>query len=245
LAIGSDVERLQKAGLVNPGWQKELPNNAIATRSVVALVTRQGNPKGIRNWPDLAKSGIKVITANPKTSGVARWNFLALWGAVTQTGGNQAQATSFVRNVYKNVPVLPKDAREASDVFFKQDQGDVLLNYENEVILARQKGETGFSYTIPSVNVSIDPPVAVVDKIVDKRKTREVATAFAQFLFTPEAQREFAKVGFRPVNANVAKEFSKQYPKVPNLFSYTAIGSWDAIQQKFFADGAIFDQIQR
>ncbi len=107
LAIGSDVERLQKAGLVNPGWQKELPNNAIATRSVVALVTRQGNPKGIRNWPDLAKSGIKVITANPKTSGVARWNFLALWGSVTRTGGNEAQATNFVRNVYKNVPVLP------------------------------------------------------------------------------------------------------------------------------------------
>ena len=245
LAIGSDVERLQKAGLVNPGWQKELPNNAIATRSVVALVTRQGNPKAIRNWPDLAKSGIKVITANPKTSGVARWNFLALWGSVTRTGGSEAQATNFVRNVYKNVPVLPKDAREASDVFFKQDQGDVLLNYENEVILARQKGETGFSYTIPSVNVSIDPPVAVVDKIVDKRKTREVATAFAQFLFTPEAQREFAKVGFRPVNANVAKEFSKQYPKVSNLFPYTAVGSWDAIQKKFFADGAIFDQIQR
>lgn len=245
LAIGSDVERLQKAGLVNPGWQKELPNNSIATRSVVALVTRQGNPKGVRNWSDLAKSGIKVITANPKTSGVARWNFLALWGSVTRTGGNEQQATNFVQKVYKNVPVLPKDAREASDVFFKQDQGDVLLNYENEVILARQKGETGFAYTIPPVNVSIDPPVAVVDKIVDKRKTREVATAFAQFLFTPEAQREFAKVGFRPVNGSVAKEFSQKYPKVSNLFPSTAIGSWEAIQKKFFADGAIFDQIQR
>lgn len=245
LAIGSDVERLQKAGLVNPGWQKELPNNGIVTRSVVALVTRQGNPKGVRNWSDLVKPGIKVITANPKTSGVARWNFLALWGSVTRTGGNEQQATNFVRNVYKNVPVLPKDAREASDVFFKQDQGDVLLNYENEVILARQKGETGFSYTIPRVNVSIDPPVAVVDKIVDKRKTRELATAFARFLFTPEAQREFAKVGFRPVNANVAKQFTSKYPKVANLFPSTAIGSWDAIQKKFFADGAIFDQIQR
>ncbi|MEG3437479.1 sulfate ABC transporter substrate-binding protein [Pannus brasiliensis CCIBt3594] len=245
LAIGSDVERLQKAGLVGAGWQKELPNNGIVTRSVVALVTRKGNPKGIRNWPDLAKPGIKVITANPKTSGVARWNFLALWGSVTRNGGNEQQATNFVRNVYKNVPVLPKDAREATDVFFKQDQGDVLLNYENEVILARQKGETDFSYTIPAVNVSIDPPVAVVDKIVDKRKTREVATAFARFLFTPEAQREFAKVGFRPVNGTVANEFGKQYPKVAKLFPASAIGSWSEIQKKFFADGAIFDQIQR
>jgi sulfate/thiosulfate transport system substrate-binding protein len=245
LAIGSDVERLQKAGLVGAGWQKELPNSGIVTRSVVALVTRKGNPKGVRNWPDLVKPGIKVITANPKTSGVARWNFLALWGSVTRNGGNDQQATNFVRGVYKNVPVLPKDAREATDVFFKQDQGDVLLNYENEVILARQKGETDFSYTIPAVNVSIDPPVAVVDKVVDKRKTREVATAFARFLFTPEAQREFAKVGFRPVNANVAKEFNSKYPKVANLFPSTAIGSWDAIQKKFFADGAIFDQIQR
>lgn len=245
LAIGSDVERLQKAGLVNPGWQKELPNNGIVTRSVVALVTRKGNPKGVRNWPDLAKPGIKVITANPKTSGVARWNFFALWGSVTRNGGNEQQATNFVRSVYKNVPVLPKDAREATDVFFKQDQGDVLLNYENEIILARQKGETDFSYTIPAVNVSIDPPVAVVDKIVDKRKTREVATAFAKFLFTPEAQREFAKVGFRPVNNDVAKDFTKEYPKVARLFPASAIGSWSEIQKKFFADGAIFDQIQR
>jgi sulfate/thiosulfate transport system substrate-binding protein len=245
LAIGSDVERLQKAGLVGAGWQKELPNNGIVTRSVVALVTRKGNPKGVRNWPDLVKPGIKVITANPKTSGVARWNFLALWGSVTRNGGNEQQATNFVRSVYKNVPVLPKDAREATDVFFKQDQGDVLLNYENEVILAQQKGETDFSYTIPAVNVSIDPPVAVVDKVVDKRGTREVSQAFARFLFTPEAQREFAKVGFRPVNANVAKEFNSKYPKVTNLFPSTAIGSWDAIQKKFFADGAIFDQIQR
>jgi sulfate/thiosulfate-binding protein len=245
LALGLDVNRIEKAGLIKDGWEKEVPNGGIVTKSVVALVTRKGNPKGIRNWPDLAKPGIKVITANPKTSGVARWNFLALWGSVVRNGGNEQQAQAYVKKVFKNAPVLPKDAREATDVFFKQDQGDILLNYENEVILARQKGETDFSYTIPTVNVSIDAPAAVVDKVVDKRKTREVSQAFVQFLFTPEAQREFAKVGFRPVNATVAKETSKQFPKVANLATASTFGGWDTIQKKFFADGGVFDAIQR
>ncbi|GFE67530.1 sulfate ABC transporter substrate-binding protein [Chroococcus sp. FPU101] len=244
LALAGDTEKIQKAGLIKPGWEKEAPNGAIVTRSVAALVTRQGNPKKINNWPDLVKPGVKVITANPKTSGGAQWNFLALWGAVTQTGGNDQKARQFVTQVYNNAPVLPKDAREASDVFFKQGQGDVLINYENEVILAKQKGEGNFSYTIPAVNISIDNPVAVVDKNVDKHKTREVSEAFVKFLFTPEAQREFAKVGFRPVNTTVSKEVSTKFPKVNKLSTVQNFGGWPNIQKKFFADGAIFDQIQ-
>lgn len=244
LALGLDVNRIQKAGLIDPGWEKEAPNNAIATRSVVALVTRPGNPKNIRTWADLVKPGVSVVTANPKTSGVARWNFLALWGAVSQTGGGEAKALEYVTQVFRNAPILAKDARELSDIFFKKNQGDVLINYENEVVLASQKGEKGFFTVIPQTNISIDNPIAVVDKVVDKRGTRKVAEAFVRFLYTPEAQREFAKVGFRPVIPVVEQEFNKKFPKVNKLYTVTQFGGWDAVQKKFFDDGATFDQIQ-
>jgi len=243
LALELDTQKIEQAGLIQPGWQKEAPNNSILTKSVAALVTRDGNPKGIKAWEDLAKNDIKVITANPKTSGGARWNFLALWGAITRTGGDDAKALDFTSQVFKNVPVLPRDAREASDVFFKQGQGDVLINYENEVILAALNGQK-LPYVIPDVNISIDNPVALVDTNVDKHKNREVAEAFVQFLYTPAAQREFAKVGFRPVDPTVAEEFSKQYIPIKTLFTAQDLGGWEAIQKKFFDDGAIFDKIQ-
>ena len=241
LGLALDTKKIEKAGLIQPGWEKEAPNNAIVSKSVAALVTRDGNPKGINNWADLAKDGVSVITANPKTSGGARWNFLALWGSVTQTGGDDAKALDYTTKVFKNVPVLPRDAREASDVFFKQGQGDVLINYENEVILAAQNGQK-LPYVIPEVNISIDNPVAVVDKNVDKHGTRQVAEAFVQFLYTPEAQQEFAKVGFRPVDPTVGA--AKQYKKLNTLFTTKDFGGWNAIQKKFFADGATFDKIQ-
>lgn len=245
LALALDTNKLVKAGLVETGWEEKVPNQGIVTKSVAALVTRAGNPKQIKDWPDLAKPQVKLITADPKTSGVARWNFLALWGAVTQTGGDTAKATEFVTKVYGNVPILTRDAREATDVFFKQGQGDALINYENEILLAAEKGQT-LPYTIPEVNVSIDNPIAIVDKNVDKHNTREVAEAFAKFLFTPEAQREFALSGFRPVDASVAQEpeFVKKFPAVKTLFTAADLGGWTAIQKQFFADGALFDQIQ-
>ncbi|WP_016949938.1 sulfate ABC transporter substrate-binding protein [Anabaena sp. PCC 7108] len=244
LALALDTKKIEKAGLINPGWEKEAPNGSIVTHSVVALETRAGNPKKIKTWNDLVKPGVKIVTANPKTSGGARWNFLALWGAVTKNGGNESQALNFVTQAFKNVVVLPKDARESSDAFYKKGQGDVLLNYENEVILAAQQGKTDTSYEVPSTNISIDAPVAVVDKNVDKHGTREVSEAFVKFLFTPEAQREFAKVGFRPVNATVAKEVQSKFPKITRLYTVGNLGGWDAVQEKFFDDGAIFDKIQ-
>ncbi|MFK0732104.1 MAG: sulfate ABC transporter substrate-binding protein [Gloeotrichia echinulata HAB0833] len=244
LALALDTKKIEQAGLIQPGWEKEAPNNSIVTRSVVALETRPGNPKKIKTWSDLAKPGVKIVTANPKTSGGARWNFLALWGAVTKTGGNETQAFNFVSQVFKNVVVLPKDARQSSDAFYKKGQGDVLLNYENEVLLAAQQGKTDTSYEVPATNISIDAPVAVVDKNVDKRSTREVSEAFVKFLFTPEAQREFAKVGFRPVNSTVAKEVQNKFPKISRLYTVDNLGGWDAIQKKFFDDGGIFDKIQ-
>ncbi|WP_017301317.1 sulfate ABC transporter substrate-binding protein [Nodosilinea nodulosa] len=243
LALALDTKKLEEGGLIEPGWEKEAPNDAIVHKSVAALVMREGNPKNIQGWEDLARDDVQVVTANPKTSGGARWNFLALWGANTQNGKDDAIALDFATKVFSHVPVLPKDAREATDVFYQRGQGDVLINYENEVLLAAQKGEKQ-PFIVPDVNISIDNPIAVVDANVDKHGTRKVAEAFVQFLFTPEAQREFAKVGFRPVDPGVAEEFASQYPKVNKLFTVADLGGWDAVQTKFFADGAIFDQIQ-
>jgi len=243
LALALDTQKLEDAGLIEPGWEAELPNESIVHKSVAALVTRDGNPKNIQGWEDLTREDVQVVTANPKTSGGARWNFMVLWGAITQTGGDEAAALDFTQKVYGNVPVLPKDAREATDVFYSRNQGDVLINYENEVLLAKLNGEEQ-PYIIPDVNISIDNPVAVVDANVDKHGTREVAEAFVQFLFTPEAQREFARVGFRPVDPTVAEEFASQFPPVRQLFTVSDLGGWDEVQTKFFDDAAVFDKIQ-
>ncbi|ABA24311.1 Thiosulphate-binding protein [Trichormus variabilis ATCC 29413] len=245
LALALDTQKIEKAGLIQPGWEKELPNDGIVSKSVAAIITRPGNPKGIKTWADLAKDDVKVITADPKTSGIARWNFLALWNSVIKTGGDEAKATEFVTKVYGNVPILTKDAREATDAFAKQGQGDALINYENEVILAQQKGEK-LDYVIPSVNISIDNPIAVVDQNVDKHGNREVAEGFVKFLYTPEAQEEFVKLGFRPVDEKVAqtKEVTDKFPKVDTLGTVQDLGGWATIDKKFFADGGVFDQIQ-
>nr|WP_228035525.1 sulfate ABC transporter substrate-binding protein [Oculatella sp. LEGE 06141] len=243
LALALDVEKLEQSGLIQPGWEQELPNGAIAHTSVAALVPRTGNPKNITNWADLAKADVSVITANPKTSGGARWNFLALWGSVAQAAGTDATALDYTTKVFQNAPVLPRDARESTDVFFKQAQGDVLINYENEVILARLNGQD-LPYVVPDINISIENPVAVIDRNVDRHGTRAVAEAFVQYLFTPEAQREFAKVGFRPIEPTVTAEFAEQYPPIQTLFTVQDLGGWDTVQAKFFADGALFDQIQ-
>lgn len=243
LALGLDINRIQQAGLIESGWEIEAPKGSVVTRSVAAIVTRPGNPKGIKTWADLAKDNVKLIAANPKTSGIAIWEFLALWGSVTQTGGDESQAVNYTTKVYKNAPLLTKDAREASDLFFKQGQGDVLINYENEVILAGRDGQK-LPYTIPEVNISIDNPVAVVDKNVDKHNTREVAEAFVDFLYSVEAQQEFALLGYRPVNPSVVAEVAKNYPQIQTLFTALDLGGWDAIEKKFFANGATFDKIQ-
>ncbi len=243
LALALDTYRIQSAGLIRPGWEREVPNNGIVSKSVVVLVTRRGNPKGIRDWGDLAKNGVSVITANPKTSGVARWNFLALWGSVIRNGGAANRALDYVAQVYRNVPVLPRDAREATDLFYERGQGDVLINYENEAILANQEGQR-LPYVVPQLNISIDNPIAVVDRNVDKHGNRAAAEAFVRFLYTPEAQRQFASVGFRPVNAAVAREFANRYPRVSRLYSVSDLGGWNNVQARFFADRAVFDQIQ-
>nr|WP_225938809.1 sulfate ABC transporter substrate-binding protein [Kovacikia minuta] len=245
LALGLDINKIVSAGLIAPGWEKRTPNQGVASKSVVALAVRPGNPKGIKNFADLARNGVSIVTANPTTSGVARWNFLALWNSVIKTSGDETKALDFVTQVYRNVPELPEDARLAREVFYKRGVGDALLNYENEIILAQQQGEK-VEYVVPDVNISIENPVAIVDRNVDKHGTRKVAEAFVKFLFTPEAQEEFAKVGFRPIDEAIAKEkeFVEKYPKIHKLSTVQDFGGWDQVQQKFFADGGVFDQIQ-
>jgi sulfate transport system substrate-binding protein len=244
LALSADTLQIQNAGLIKPGWEKKTPNgDGIVHRSVGVIITRQGNPKNIKTWNDLARDDVSVVTANPKTSGGARWNYMALWGNVTQTGGTEKQAQDFVTKVYSNARVLPRDAREATDAFFVQKQGDALINYENEVILAQQQGQN-LPYLVPDINISIDSPIAVVDSYVDQRGTREVAEAFVQFLFTPQAQREFAKAGFRPVIPEIAAEFADTYPQISTLFTIQNFGGWNQVTPQFFGDGGIFDNTQ-
>jgi sulfate transport system substrate-binding protein len=243
LALALDIQQLQKEGLIEPGWEQEAPNNSIVTRSVATIATRPNNPKGIQTWADLAKDDVQIVLANPKTSGGARWSFLALWGSVTQTGGTPEEARAFTQKVYENAVVLSKDSREATDAFVEQRQGDVLVNYENEMILAGLN-DRPLSYFVPQVNIAIENAVAVIDENVDKHGNRELAEAFVQYLFTPEAQTVFARYGFRPVDSTVESNLGDRFPVVNTPFTVEELGGWDTVQQQFFDEGAIFDAIQ-
>lgn len=243
LALAADVLKLQKAGLIQPGWEQELPSGSIITNSAVAFLTRPGNPKGIRSWSDLVKPGVTVVTANPKTSGGARWNFLGLWGSVSQNGGSQQQAEAYVTNVYRNVDNLPKDAREASDVFLKRDQGDVLLNYENEAILASRSGDLRAPFVVPELNIRIEGPVAVVDTVVDRKGTRKAAEALAAYLLSEDAQQIFAEEGFRPTNPTVWERVKTRFAPVKRFFSVQDFGGWEAVNTTFFDNGGLWDRL--
>ncbi len=243
LALGADINRLQLAGLIEPGWENELPNRSIITHSTVALLTRAGNPKGIKGWSDLRRNDVEVVSANPRTSGGARWNFLGLWGSITQSGGNDAQAKAYVGSVFGNIRSLPKDAREASDVFLKRNQGDVLLNYENEAILATRTGDLKAPFLIPDPNIRIDGPIAVVDRNVDRRGTRKEAEALASFLMSAPAQRIFAEEGFRPVNPEVWSKVKGRFAPIGSLFTVEDFGGWANVESTFFSAGGIWDQL--
>lgn len=243
LALPLDVIRLAEAGLVNKDWQIRFPRRGIVTQSVAAIVTRKDNPQNIKTWADLAREDIKLVSADPQTSGFGVWQFLGLWGSVTQTGGEPEAAQAFVSKIYKNSPNLVKDARAASDRFFKEGQGDALITYENEVFLA-EKNQPNTSHFIPSLNISIDNPVAIVEKNVDKHRNRRVAEAFVDFLYSQEAQEEFTKFGYRSVNPFVATATESKFPPIETLFNAQDLGGWPLIKEEFFAKGAIFDKIK-
>ena len=245
LALAYDIDAVADHGLLDKSWQQRLPDNASPYTSTIVFLVRKGNPKGIHDWNDLIKPGVQVITPNPKTSGGARWNFLAAWGyALKQPGGNEAKAKAYVKTLFQHVPVLDTGARGATNTFAQRGIGDVLLAWENEALLAKHEPDGGqFEIVVPSISILAEPPVAVVDKNVDAHGTRQIAEAYLKFLYTPQAQEIEARNFYRPRSAGVAAGYAAQFPKVNTFTLAEVFGSWRQAQSKFFADGGVFDQI--
>ena len=246
LALAFDVDALNRnGGLIPADWQKRLPSNSAPYTSTIVFLVRKGNPKGIKDWNDLAKDGVGVITPNPKTSGGARWNYLAAWGyALAQPGGSDASARDFVSKLYKNVLVLDSGARGSTTTFVERGIGDVFISWENEAFLAQKElGKDKLEIVVPSLSILAEPPVTVVDKVVDKRKTREVATAYLQYWYTPEAQEIAARNFYRPRDAGVAAKYGEQFVNVKLFTIDSVFGGWDKAQTTHFAEGGVFDQI--
>jgi sulfate/thiosulfate-binding protein len=246
LALAYDIDAVAQSGLTTPAWQKRLPQNSSPYTSTVVFLVRKGNPKGIKDWGDLLKPDVQIITANPKTSGGARWNYFAAWGyALRQPGGTDDTARQFVSALYKKVPVLDSGARGSTITFVQRQIGDVLLAWENEAYLALEESPGQLETVVPSVSILAEPPVAVVDKVVDRRGTRAVAEAYLQYLYSPEGQEIAAKRHYRPRDQNVAARFAGNFAKV-KLFSIDeAFGGWQKAQKTHFADGGVFDQIYK
>jgi sulfate transport system substrate-binding protein len=245
LGLAYDIDELSRRGLIQSNWQSRLPHNASPYTSTVVLLVRKGNPKGIKDWADLVKPGVSVITANPKTSSGARWNYLAAYGyALRQPGGNDTTARDFLKKLYKNVPVLDSGARGSTTTFVERGIGDVLIAWENEALLAvKELGPDKFDIVTPSISILAEPPVAVVDKNVDKHHTRKVAEAYLQYLYTDEGQALIAKNHYRPSTPKAAKQYASQFPQV-KLFTIADVGgNWDKVQKTHFNDGGVFDQL--
>ena len=245
LALAYDIDAIsEKAKLLPPDWQKRLPHNSSPYTSTIVLLVRKGNPKGIKDWDDLAKPGVSVITPNPKTSGGARWNYLAAWGYQLRKTGSEDKARDFVRAIFANVPVLDSGARGSTTTFVERGIGDVFISWENEAFLAQKElGPDKFEIIVPSVSILAEPPVTLVDKVADKRGTREVATAYLQYLYSPEGQNIAGQNYYRPIDPVAAAKYAKTFPKV-NLFTIDAVfGGWAKAQKTHFDDGGTFDQI--
>jgi sulfate transport system substrate-binding protein len=246
LALAYDIDALSDNGkLLAPDWQKRLPNNASPYTSTIVFLVRRGNPKRINDWSDLARPGIAVITPNPKTSGGARWNYLAAWAyALKQPGGNDDTAKAFVQKIYTNTKVLDSGARGSTTTFVERGIGDVLIAWENEAFLAvKELGPEKFEIVTPSISILAEPPVAVVDKNVDKRGTRKVAQAYLEYLYSPEGQAVAAKHYYRPRDPAVAAQFGKQFAAVKLFTIDDVFGGWRKAQKEHFDDGASFDKI--
>jgi sulfate transport system substrate-binding protein len=245
LALAYDIDALVTQGKLLPAnWQSRLPNNSSPYTSTIVFLVRKGNPKHIKDWADLAKSGVAVITPNPKTSGGARWNYLAAWAwALKQPGGSEATAQEYIRKLYKNVPVLDTGARGSLTTFAQRGIGDVFISWENEAYLAKaEMGDEKFEVIVPSVSILAEPPVAVVDKVALRRGTADLARAYLEHLYSKEAQEIIAKHYYRPRDAEVAAKYQKQFPKM-NLVTIADFGGWAKAQKTHFADGGQFDKL--
>ncbi len=244
LALGYDIDAIADAGLLAKDWQGRLPNNSAPYTSTIVFLVKKGNPKGIKDWSDLVKPGVQVITPNPKTSGGARWNYLAAWAYALQANGNdEAKAKEFVSKLFKNVPMLDSGARGATVTFTQRGIGDVLLAWENEAYLSlKEFGADKFEIVTPSLSILAEPPVAVVDKVVDRKGTRKVAEAYLQFLYTREGQEIAARNFYRPRSPELAAQYAGRFADV-KLVTIDQFGGWRAAQEKHFSDGGVFDQI--
>ena len=244
LGLAGDIDALyQHGGLVPKDWQKRLPHNSAPYTSTIVLVVRQGNPKGIKDWDDLVKPGIQVITPNPKTSGGARWNYLAAWEFAKRKYGSDAKAKDFVKALYKNVPVLDTGARGSSVTFAQRGQGDVFISWENEAYLLDKEFGNKVDIVYPSLSILAQPPVSVVDKNVDRKGTRKVAEAYLQYLYSDEGQDIAGKNFYRPISEKAQAKYAKQLPKLPLFTIEQAFGGWEKADKDHFADGGSFDQI--
>lgn len=247
LALAYDIDAIaDKAGSLDADWQKQFPQGSAPYTSTIVFLVRKGNPKGLRDWGDLAGEGVQVITPNPKTSGGARWNFLAAWGwAMDHFGGDEAKVRDYVGALLRNVPVLDTGARGSTTTFVQRGIGDVLLAWENEAFLALEElGPDKFEIVVPSVSILAQPPVAIVDKVVDARGTRRQATAYLDFLYSPEGQKLAARHYYRPIHPQYAEvEELRRFPEVKLLTVDDSFGGWRKAQARFFADGGVFDQI--
>ncbi len=245
LSLWPDTDALRKQGLLKDGWEEQLPNHSLPYTSTVVFLVRQGNPKGIRDWSDLEKPGISVITPNPKTSGNGRLSFLAAWGSVVLNGGTEEQARELVRKLYQNVAVLDTGARGATTTFTMKAIGDVFLTMESEAHLAIKESPGKFEIIYPPQSILHEPHLAVVDKVVDKKGTRKVAEEYLKFLYTPEGQQIIVKHFFRPIDKDVLAAHQETFPDI-KLFPVTAlVSNWDEAQGKFFAEGGVFDGLYR
>jgi sulfate/thiosulfate-binding protein len=241
LALAYDIDAIAKQGLIDPKWQGRLANNSAPYTSTIVFLVRKGNPKGLKDWSDLTKEGVQVITPNPKTSGGARWNYLAAWGYALK---NNLDPKDFVGKLYRNVPVLDSGARASTVTFTERGVGDVLLAWENEAYLAvKDLGPDKFDIVNPSTSILAEPSVAVVDKVAEKRGTKEVAEAYLQFLYTPEGQELAAKNFYRPRDAAVAAKFKDKFPELALFTVDDVFGGWKSAQETHFAEGGLFDQI--
>jgi sulfate/thiosulfate transport system substrate-binding protein len=245
LALAGDIDAIATTGKLLPvNWQSRLPHNSSPYTSTIVFLVRKGNPKGVKDWADLVKPGISVITPNPKTSGGARWNYLAAWAwALKQPGGSEATAKEYIRKLFGNVPVLDTGARGATTTFVQRGIGDVLLAWENEAFLSiKELGPDKVEIVVPSLSILAEPPVTVVDKVVLRRGTREAATEYLSYLYSPEGQEIIARNFYRPIDPQVAAKYEKTFPKL-NLVTIKDVGGWTVAQKTHFADGGIFDQI--
>lgn len=246
LALAYDIDAIsERARLLPANWQSRLPNSSSPYTSTIIFLVRKGNPKGIKDWDDLIRTGVSVITPNPKTSGGARWNYLGAWGfALQRFAGDESKAKNFISQLYKNVPVLDSGARGSTTTFVERGMGDVLIAWENEVLLgATDLGKDKFEVVVPPTSILCEPVVSLVDKVVDKKGTRAVAQAYLEYLYSPEGQEIAARRYYRPRLAAVQKKYAAQFPKV-KLFTLAEIaGDWQKAQAKHFADGGIFDQV--